>query len=94
MEQRRECDNTGKDTEVGRMSGEIDAGIRCPGCGGEMEPGYIAGHWIRLRWCAEPNTKTIFAGEPLKKKRDLWNAPTLEAKRCPRCKLGVFTYDN
>ena len=72
----------------------LDSEISCPKCGGALEPGYIAGHWTRLRWTAEEKTKTIFAGAPLKKKRDLWNSPTLEAARCPKCKLGVFVYDN
>ena len=66
----------------------------CPKCGGRMQPGYIAGHWTRLRWCEEAKTKTIFAGTPLRKKRDLWTAPTLEAVRCSNCQLGVFVYDN
>jgi hypothetical protein len=59
-----------------------------------MERGFIAGQWTRLRWCKKEKTKTIFAGEPLKKKRDLWNAPTLIATRCLNCKLGLFIYDN
>ena len=69
------------------------ANLKCPGCGGAMEKGFIAGHWIRLRWTLKARTKTIFAGEPLRARRDLLNAPTLEAARCNRCKLGVFTYD-
>ena len=66
--------------------------FKCPQCGGELEPGYIVGHWTRLRWCDRPDTKTIFAGEPLRRKRDIWNAPTLTAARCTRCNVGVFEY--
>jgi hypothetical protein len=66
----------------------------CPKCGGYLEFGYIAGHWIRLRWCKMEKTKTIFSGSPLRKKRDLWNSPTLIAGRCDKCKIGIFTYDN
>ena len=76
------------------MSSQLDNNTPCPTCGGQMDAGYIAGHWIRLRWCEEEKTKTIFAGEPLRKKRDIWNAPTLEALRCTRCKVGVFSYDS
>lgn len=68
--------------------------FKCPQCGGNLEIGYIAGHWIRLRWCIKEKTKTIFAGTPLKKKRDWWNSPTVTAARCDKCKLGLFTYDN
>ncbi len=53
--------------------------LKCPKCGGDMESGYIVGHWTRLRWCEKEKTKTIFAGVPLRKKRDLWNASTLIA---------------
>ena len=70
------------------------ASFNCPQCGGQMDRGFIAGHWIRLRWCTQEKTKTIFAGEPLKKKRDFRNAPTVAATRCPNCKLGLFVYDN
>jgi hypothetical protein len=66
----------------------------CPKCGGAMERGYITGQATRLRWCEKPNTKTIFAGKPLRKKRTFWSAPTIEAVRCKRCKIGMFTYDN
>ncbi len=68
--------------------------FKCPKCGSDMEFGYIAGHWTRLRWCETEKTKTVFAGTPLRKKRDLWNAPTLIASRCIKCKIGIFTYDN
>ncbi len=67
---------------------------RCPKCGGKLEPGYIAGQWSRLRWCLKEKTKTVFSGKPLKKVPDIWNAPTVEAARCDKCKLGVFSYDN
>jgi hypothetical protein len=69
------------------------AGIQCPRCGGPLAHGYIAGHWTRLRWCERATTKTIFAGKPLRRERDLWNAPTVEAGRCERCRIGVFVYD-
>ena len=68
--------------------------LPCPRCGGVMEKGYIAGHWSRLRWCESDRTKTIFAGTPLKKKRDWINAPSITASRCRRCQIGVFEYDN
>jgi len=67
--------------------------MACPTCGGKMESGYIAGHWTRLRWTEKAKTKTIFAGQPLKKKVDLWNSPTLEALRCTGCGIGVFCFD-
>jgi hypothetical protein len=70
------------------------ATMRCPSCGGPLEQGFIAGHWTRLRWTLKASTKTIFAGTPLKKKRDWWNAPTLDSTRCDQCKLGLFRYDN
>jgi len=76
------------------MSHEQLQEFKCPKCGGPMQPGYVAGQWTRLRWCEKANTKTIFAGKPLKKERDLWNAPTLQAVRCTDCKLGIFVYDN
>lgn len=69
------------------------ADIPCPRCGGKMQRGFIAGHWTRLRWTLKARTKTIFAGSPLTRKRDWWNAPTLEASRCNHCKLGLFRYD-
>ena len=68
--------------------------LKCPKCRCDMEFGFIAGHWFRLRWCIKEKTKTIFTGSPLRKKRDLWNTPTLIASRCVKCKIGVFTYDN
>jgi len=58
-----------------------------------MSHGYIAGHWIRLRWTKTEKTKTIFAGKVLRKKIDWWNSPTLEAVRCEDCRIGVFRYD-
>jgi hypothetical protein len=58
-----------------------------------MEHGYIAGHWFRLRWVERPNTKTVFAGSPLRRGMDLWNSPSLEALRCRRCKVGLFRFD-
>jgi len=67
--------------------------MKCPKCGKEMSHGYIAGHWIRLRWTEKEKTKTIFAGKPLRKKLHGWNAPILEAVRCEDCKIGVFRYD-
>ncbi len=76
------------------MQHEELAGLACPKCGGALEYGYIAGHWIRLRWCLKEKTRTIFAGTPLKKKRDWWNAPSLKAGRCKTCKIGLFVYDN
>ncbi len=66
---------------------------RCPKCNGLMSHGYLAGHWIRLRWTEEEKTKTIFSGKALRKKIDLWNSPTLEAVRCEECKIGIFRYD-
>ena len=66
----------------------------CPECGGRLDKGYITGHWTRLRWCVEENTKTIFAGTPMRKERAWWNAPALEAARCAKCKIGIFVYDN
>ena len=80
--------------KVGMMAHEDIIDYKCPKCGGDMEFGYIAGHAIRLRWCEKEKTKTIFAGEPLRKKRDFWNAPTLIASRCVKCKIGIFAYDN
>ena len=76
------------------MQHEEIAGLDCPRCGGPLEYGFIAGHWIRLRWCLSEKTKTIFAGTRLKKKRDWWNAPSLKAGRCKACKIGLFIYDN
>ncbi len=77
-----------------KMAHEEISEFKCPKCGGDMESGYIAGHWIRLRWCETEKTKTVFAGTPLRKQRDLWNAPTLIGSRCIKCKIGIFTYDN
>ncbi len=67
---------------------------KCPSCGKPMDHGYIAGHWIRLRWVKEAKTKTIFTGEPLSRKVDFWNAPVVEAVRCEDCKTGIFIYDS
>lgn len=76
------------------MSHEEIGDLLCPRCGCEMENGYISGQYSRLRWCRKAKTKTIFSGKPLKKKRDLWNAPTLTAMKCCSCKIGIFSYDN
>ena len=70
------------------------AEMPCPVCGGPMSRGYIAGHWTRLRWTLQEKTKTIFAGSPLRKKRDWLNAPTVQACRCSSCRVGMFIYDN
>jgi len=68
--------------------------LTCPKCGQTMNYGFIAGHWFKLRWVETNNTKTIFAGIKLRKKLDsLWSAPTIEAVRCQRCKIGIFRYD-
>ena len=75
------------------MSHEQLSKHKCPQCGGDMETGYIAGHWIRLRWCETENTKTILAGTPLRKKRDWINAPSVEATRCDKCGVGMFSFD-
>lgn len=66
---------------------------KCPKCGEAMTHGYIAGNSTRLRWTDKEKTKTIFAGQPLRNKIDWWNAPTVEAVRCERCKIGIFRYD-
>ena len=58
-----------------------------------MSHGYIAGHWVRLRWTDRDDTKTILAGTPLRRSRSWLNAPSLEAMRCEQCRLGVFRYD-
>ncbi len=76
------------------MSHDQISEYKCPKCGENMEPGYITGQWSRLRWCKSAKTKTIFAGEPLRKKRDLLNAPTVEATRCVGCNVGVFAFDD
>ncbi|MHC4453210.1 MAG: PF20097 family protein [Planctomycetota bacterium] len=67
--------------------------MTCPKCDKKMSHGYIAGHWIRLRWVDKPNTKTIFSGNVLRKNINWWTAPNLEAVRCEDCKIGVFRYD-
>ena len=66
--------------------------MKCPKCGNPMSHGYIAGHWVRLRWTEKEKTLTIFAGKPLRKEIDLLHSPTLEAVRCETCKIGVFRY--
>ena len=65
----------------------------CPRCGGPVEAGYVAGHWFNMRWVRDEKTKTVFAGRPLRKKIDWWNAPSLEAIRCHTCKMGIFRFD-
>ncbi len=67
---------------------------KCPKCGDNMEQGYITGHWFRLRWNIKAKTKTVFSGIPLMKKLDWFNAPTVRAARCDKCKIGIFIYDN
>jgi len=57
-----------------------------------MTHGYIAGHWSRLRWTPREKTYTIFAGEKLRRQIDWTTAPTVEAVRCERCRIGVFRY--
>lgn len=83
--------------ETGKLMEPIDfedlKGMTCPICNRKMSHGYIAGHWVRLRWTDKEKTKTIFSGTPLRKKLDWWNAPNLEAVRCEVCKIGVFRYD-
>ncbi len=75
------------------MTSEELCEMTCPKCDKKMSHGYIAGHWIRLRWVDKPNTKTIFAGNALRKKINWLTAPDLEAVRCEDCKIGVFRYD-
>ncbi len=75
------------------MTSEELCEMTCPKCDKKMSHGYIAGHWIRLRWVDKPNTKTIFAGNVLRKKVNWCSAPNLEAVRCEDCKIGVFRYD-
>ena len=75
------------------MTSEELREIGCPNCDKKMSHGYLAGHWVRIRWVDRPDTKTVFAGETLRKKMDWWNSPNLEAVRCEDCKLGVFRYD-
>ena len=68
--------------------------MACPNCGKPMDFGFIAGHWFKLRWVESNRAKTIFAGNKLRRKFDsIWCAPTVEAVRCQRCKIGVFRYD-
>ena len=67
--------------------------LSCPKCNKKMSHGYIAGHWVKLRWTKTEKTKTIFAGQKLRKTLDFLNSPTLEAVRCEDCKIGVFRYD-
>lgn len=64
----------------------------CPRCGRPMEHGYLAGHWFPIRWTTNPKSITIFEGKPLQR-MNFWCAPSLEAARCPVCKLGVFTFE-
>ena len=76
------------------MTSEELCEMTCPKCDKKMSHGYIAGHWIRLRWVDKPNTKTIFAGKAFSGKRLIGvTAPNLEAVRCEDCKIGVFRYD-
>ena len=75
------------------MESALLKAIDCPGCGKLMSHGYIAGHWIRLRWTDKEKTLTIFAGKPLRKRITWLTAPTVEAMRCETCKIGVFRYD-
>lgn len=67
--------------------------MTCPVCGKSMSHGYIAGHWVRLRWTLKEKTQTVFAGEKLRKAIYWWGAPNVEAMRCEECKIGVFRYD-
>ncbi len=67
--------------------------IKCPSCCGSMTHGYIAGHWIRLRWTKMEKTYTIFAGDNMRRKITWSSAPTIEAVRCEECKIGIFRYD-
>ena len=75
------------------MESEMLKGMQCPSCGSPMSHGYIAGHWFRLIWTEKERTLTVFAGPALRRKIDFWNAPTVEAMRCEKCKIGVFRYD-
>ncbi len=75
------------------MTSEELCEMTCPTCDKKMSHGYIEGHWIRLRWVDKSNTKTIFAGNVLRKKINWLTAPDLEAVRCEDCKIGVFRYD-
>jgi len=52
------------------MDSETLKKMKCPNCGNLMGHGYIAGHWIRLRWTEKERTRTIFAGNKLRKKID------------------------
>ena len=48
--------------------------IKCPKCGKNMSPGYIAGKGM-LWWSQKEKTKTLFRAKWLRKKIDWWNAP-------------------
>ncbi|MEO2048929.1 MAG: PF20097 family protein [Pirellulales bacterium] len=77
----------------GPVTSEALERMKCPACGSVMSHGYIAGHWIRLRWTEEEKTRTIFAVTKMHQKIDWWASPTLEAVRCQDCKIGIFRYD-
>lgn len=74
----------------------------CPKCGVKLEEGYILGKQNRIRWSASPKGMTIFHGVPLiKLEKGFWRkyrwwvyAPNIPAKRCKKCHLAVFLYNN
>ena len=74
----------------------------CPECLGSLERGFLIGKQNRIRWSNSTKGMTIFHGVPLIKlnkgfwkKRQWWlYAPNIPAKRCPKCHLAFFSYNN
>lgn len=74
----------------------------CPECLGNLERGFLIGKQNRIRWSNSTKGMTIFHGVPLIKlnkgfwkKRQWWlYAPNIPAKRCPKCRLVFFSYNN
>jgi uncharacterized protein (UPF0212 family) len=50
------------------MEHEEIAGLACPKCGAALEYGFIAGHWVRLRWCFSEKSKNDFCRHSVEEK--------------------------
>lgn len=71
---------------------EID---KCSKCGGKLEKGFILGYKWSLKWSDKSRVLFMWEGENIGNPPGLSNLsgnPYIEAKRCPQCRLGCFSY--
>ncbi|MDP9335128.1 MAG: PF20097 family protein [Actinomycetota bacterium] len=77
-----------------RVAEIADSEKTCPRCGGQMEAGFLNAGKGPFRWVERPKQhKTIFGGEHLAVQQWIWGRHVIPGARCPRCRFGVFAYD-